>query len=326
MTRVVQMSTTGGPEVLQPKAIELGEPGPDQLLIRQTAIGVNFHDVYVRSGQYPNVLSLPGIPGVEACGVVEAAGSGAGASFKPGDRIAYATPGYGAYSEARLLDARLAVRVPDGISDAAAASLMIKGTTAALLLFEVAAVQPGDLLLVHAAAGGVGRLLCQWARQLGAQVIGTVGSPAKFDAAFAGGCHHVLEYGAADFVPRVRELSNGLGVRVVFDSIGQTTMAGSFECLARCGHLVNFGQSSGPVEPFTMAQLSAKSATVSRPVVFHYIDNRAALERLTRRVFDALAAGAIKVDRIRSYPLEQAAEAHRDMEARVASGVPVLVP
>jgi NADPH2:quinone reductase len=319
------MARPGGPEVLETRTVDVGEPGPGELRIRQTAIGVNFHDVYVRSGQYANVLPLPGIPGVEACGVVEAVGPGCG-DFAPGDRVAYATARYGAYSEARLLDARLAVHVPASIEDAAAASLMVKGTTAALLLFQVARIEAGDLVLVHAAAGGVGRLLCQWASHLGAVVIGTVGSAAKVDLARAAGCHHVVDYGREDFVERVRVLSDGRGVRAAFDSVGKSTFAGSLECLARCGHLVNFGQASGPVPPLAISQLGAKSATVSRPVIFDYIDTRRALDALTQRVFAAYAEGVISVDGFRKYPLHEAQAAHRDMEARVATGTPVLVP
>jgi NADPH2:quinone reductase len=325
MTKVVVISRHGGPDVLEARIVDVGLPGPGQLRIRQTAIGVNFHDIYVRSGQYVNVLSLPGIPGVEACGEVQAVGPDV-SNFTPGQRVAYATPRYGAYSEERLLDASLAVHVPARVEDAAAASLMVKGTTAALLLFEVVTLKKGDLVLVHAAAGGVGRFLCQWASHLGAIVVGTVGSPEKVPLARRAGCHHVIDYSREDFVEAVRDISSGRGVRVAYDSVGKDTFAGSLECLARCGHLVNFGQSSGSIAPLTMPQLGAKSASVCRPVVFDYIGERSALDSLTQRVFKAFSEGVISFEGFQKYSLEDAKVAHRDMESRSLMGTPVLVP
>ncbi|HEY4069706.1 MAG TPA: quinone oxidoreductase [Burkholderiaceae bacterium] len=325
MSRAIVIAHAGGPEVLELKRVSVEAPGPGELLVRHTAIGVNFHDVYVRSGQYPNILPMPGIPGVEACGVVEAIGSGV-AGFEPGDRIAYMSSRYGAYSEIRNLDARLAVHVPPEISDKAAATLMVKGTTAALLLFEVAPVERGDTILVHAAAGGMGRLLSQWASRIGATVIGTVGGDHKKSIALDSGCHDVIDYSSEDFVRRVRELTSGRGVRVVYDSVGQATFSGSIECLAKRGHLVSFGQSSGPAEPITMAQLSAKSLTVSRPIVFHYVEDYAAFEALIKKVFAALSAGIITAGILSEYSLADARLAHRDLERRIAMGSPVLIP
>jgi NADPH2:quinone reductase len=325
MTKAIVIARAGGPEVLEWKSVEVGKPGEGELRVRQSAIGVNFHDVYVRSGQYPNVLSFPGIPGVEACGIVEEIGPGV-SGFVPGDRIAYVTAGYGAYSEERLLRASLAVHVPASVDDAIAASLMVKGLTAALLLFDVHAVRSGDFVLVQAAAGGVGKLLCQWASHLGATVIGTVGGAEKMALAANARCHHVIDYRRENFVDAVREITGGRGVQVAYDSVGKDTFAGSLECLAKRGHLVNFGQSSGPVAPLSMPQLAAKSASVSRPVMFDYIEPRAALELLTQKVFQALADRVITVDSIRKYALHDVQSAHRDLEARVPMGAPVLVP
>lgn len=325
MKKAIVIAQAGGPEVLEMKEVDVGTPGAGELRVRQTAIGVNFHDVYVRSGLYPNVLPFPGIPGIEACGVVEEVGPNV-EGFAPGDRIAYASAAYGAYAAERLLDARLAVHVPESVDDAVAASLMVKGTTAALLVLQVGAIRSGDVILLHAAAGGVGRLVSQWARRLGAIVIGTVGSQEKLEIARKAGCHHVIDYRRDDFVEAVRNFSGGNGVRVVFDSVGKDTFAGSLASLARCGHLVNFGQSSGKVAPLAMSDLSAKSATVSRPVVFDYMRDRSSLESLTAKVFKALADGLIEVDAPRKYRLDQAQTAHRDLEARVAMGAPVLVP
>jgi NADPH2:quinone reductase len=325
MKKAIVIAAAGGPEVLELRDTEVGVPGAGELRVRQTAVGVNFHDVYVRSGQYPNVLPFPGIPGIEACGVVEEVGSGVH-GFAPGDRIAYASAAYGAYAAERLLQASLAVHVPAAIDDATAATLMVKGTTAAVLVLEVGAIRSGDLVLVHAAAGGVGRLVCQWARRLGATVIGTVGSEEKMDIARRAGCAHVIDYRRQNFVQAVDRISGGRGVRVVFDSVGKDTFVGSLACLARCGHLVNFGQSSGRVAPIALSDLGAKSATLTRPVVFDYMRDRAALESLTAKVFQAVAQGILEVDPPRKYPLGAAQAAHRDLEARVPMGAPVLVP
>jgi len=325
MNRAIVIKQTGGPEVLELKAVAVGNPGEGELRVRHTAIGVNFHDIYVRSGQYPNVLPFPGIPGIEACGVVVEVGPGV-QGFVLGDRVAYASAAYGAYAEERLLKSSLAVHVPASINDATASSLMVKGSTAAVLVLEVGAIRGGDIVLVHAAAGGVGRLVCQWARYLGATVIGTVGSEEKMKVAKMAGCHHVVDYRRENFVEAVNCITAGRGVRVVFDSVGRDTFDGSLACLARCGHLVNFGQSSGAVAPIPMSALSAKSASVSRPVVFDYMRDRASLVSLTEKVFQAVAEGVIRVDATRQYRLSEVQSAHRDLEARVAMDVPVLVP
>jgi NADPH2:quinone reductase len=314
----------GDPAVLRFTPVEVGPPGTGELRIRQTAIGVNFHDIYVRTGLY-RTLALPGIPGLEACGIIEALGPDV-IGFAPGDRIAYVTEAYGGYAETRLLRASLAVRVPDGIDDGVASSLMVKGLTTALLVHRIHKIKLGDYVLVHAAAGGVGRLLSQWARHLGAIVIGTVGSEGKAKIARRHGCHHVILYRDNDVVAAVREITSGYGVDVAYDSVGKDTFLGSLECLARLGHLVNFGQSSGPVAPFPVAQLSAKSNTLTRPMLFHYIAERPALEETAAMVFQAVADSVLTVDAIQQYRLRDAPEAHRDLEARRITGAPVLVP
>jgi NADPH2:quinone reductase len=323
-TSAIGLRRAGGPEMLQLEQVPLRAPGRGELLLRQTAIGVNFHDCYVRSGLY-QTLPLPGTPGLEACGVVEAVGDGV-TEFATGDRVAYVTGQYGAYAQRRCLAASLAVKVPDAVSDQAAASLMVKGLTAAVLLDQVHKVAPGCVIVVHAAAGGVGKLLSQWAAHLGAVVIGTVGSEAKEAIAAANGCKHVVNYARADFADAVRRLTDGRGADVVYDSVGKDTFARSLQCLAPLGHLVNFGQSSGPVEPFAPSQLSVGSYTVTRPMLFHYIPDRVRLERCASLVFDALARGVIRVETVSTYPLAEASSAHRDLEERRMAGSPVLLP
>ncbi len=324
MPAAIMLREHGGPEVLRPETVSLGPPGAGELRLRQTAIGVNFHDCYVRSGLY-RTLSLPGIPGLEAAGIVEAIGPSV-TGFAPGDRIAYVEPRYGAYAEARLLAADRAVKLPETVSDQDAASLLLKGLTAELLLHEVQPVGPGDTILAHAAAGGVGRLLCQLASHLGATVIGTVGSPAKAAIARAAGCAHTILYREEDFVARVREITAGRGVQVAFDSVGRDTFTGSLACLALRGHLVNFGQSSGAVPPFEVSRLAAGSFRLSRPIMFHYLTGRAELERIADRLFARLATGVLTAERGAAYPSREAAAAHAALESRSATGALLLVP
>ncbi len=324
MATAIMLRKPGGPEVLRAETVAVGAPGVGELRIRQTAIGVNFHDVYVRSGLY-RTLRLPGIPGLEAAGVVEEVGPDTH-GFAPGDRVAYFSARYGAYATERLLPAELALRLPPAIDDRTAAAVLVKGLTARMLLHEVHRVAAGDHVLVHAAAGGVGRLLCQWASHLGATVIGTVGSEAKAEEARRCGCHHVILYRQEDFVARVREITAGRGVQVAYDSVGRDTFSGSLECLALRGHLVNFGQSSGPVEPFPVAALSAKSNTLSRPMLFHYTADRGALEGMAAALFEALAAGVLTAGATQIFPLAEAAAAHRELEARRTQGSVLLLP
>lgn len=324
MAQAIMLREHGGPEVLRAEAIDVPAPGPGALLLRQTAVGVNFHDCYVRSGLY-RTLPLPGVPGIEAAGVVEAIGPGV-AGFAPGDRVAYVTGGYGAYASHRVIPAAIALRLPDGVSDALAASVLLKGLTAEMLLRQVHRVQPGQTILVHAAAGGVGRLLCQWASHLGATVIGTAGSPARAEIARRAGCAHVVLYREQDFVAEVRRLTDGRGVDAAYDSVGQDTFDGSLECLALRGHLVNFGQASGPVPPFQVQRLAAKSNSLTRPILFHYIAGRAALEAMAAALFDVLATGAVRAEAGAALPLAEAARAHALLESRQAEAPLILLP
>lgn len=325
MAKAIVLRETGGPEVLRLEDVDVGAPGSGEVRLRQTAAGVNYHDVYIRDGSYKGWMDLPGIPGVEAAGVVEAIGPGV-AGFTPGDRVAYLTPRYGGYAEARLIPAERVLHLPDAISERTAAASMVKGLTAWLLLHRVHRVQPGNRVLVHAAAGGVGRVLCRWAAHLGAEVIGTVGSPEKAVLARQSGCAHTILYREEDFVVRVEEITAGQGVDVAYDSVGRDTFAGSLECLGLLGHLVSFGQSSGPAEPFAVSRLSARSNSISRPVVFHYVARRAALEQAAGMFFGALADGVLEIDIAGTFPLAEVAEAHRLLEARRSTGSLILVP
>ncbi len=314
MTSAIVMHATGGPDVLQWEAVELAEMQAHEVLLRHTAIGVNYHDTYVRSGLY-KTLALPGIPGIEAAGVVEAVGSDV-RDFKPGDRVAYVTRQYGAYAQRRVIAADLLVPLPDTMSDLVAASSLLKGLTAQMLVRRVYAVSEGDWVLVHAAAGGVGTLLCQWARHLGAQVIGTVGSPEKVPLAFAAGCHSVLRYREEDFVARVREITGGAGVQVVYDGVGKDTFLGSMECLAPFGHLANYGQASGAVPAFEVSMLFPKSNSLSRPSVFQHVRTPRLLREAARHYFAACQDGALDIPESQSLALRDAAKAHALLEDR----------
>lgn len=320
--RAIVMRSHGGPEVLRVEEVRVSPPGPGEVRIRQTAIGLNYIDVYVRTGAYP-MLTPPGTPGMEAAGEVLDVGPDV-IGILPGDRVAYACPPVGAYSEIRKMKADHLVVIPDDIGDADAAALMLKGMSAEYLLHRTHAVKRGDTILVHAAAGGVGLLLCQWAKHIGAVVIGTVSSDEKARLARENGCDYPLV--GADFVARVREITQGKGCAVVYDSVGAATFAGSLEALALCGHLVSYGQASGPVAPVDPAALSAKSATLSRPVLFHYTAEPAALREIAGRTFEALRRGIIRAGINQRYALRDAAAAHRDLEARRTTGASVLLP
>jgi NADPH:quinone reductase len=304
--------------------VSVGEPGAGQVRMRQTAVGVNFHDIYVRTGLY-KTLQLPGIPGIEAVGVVEAAGPGV-AHVKAGDRVGYVISTYGGYAEQRLVDADLLIRLPDSVDDRTAASILLRGLTAEVLLHEVYKVGRGHTVLVHAAAGGVGRLLCQWAHHLGATVIGTVGSEDKAKVARASGCDHVILYRTENFVDRVHAITNGRGVDVAYDAVGKDTFLGSLQSLARLGHLANFGQASGPVEPLAMSLLAQKSNSVSRPILFHYLGDKARRDAMASTLFDALASGVITADARHEYRFEDIGQAQSDLEARKTTGAVVLIP
>jgi len=319
----IRIHETGGPEVLCWEEVEVAPPGPGEVLLRQTAVGLNFIDTYHRTGLYP--LELPAVLGREAAGIVEAVGDDI-REFKPGDRAAYALyPG--SYAEARVVAADRLVPLPEGIDERSAAAVMLKGLTAHYLLRRTYRVQPGDTILLHAAAGGVGLIACQWAKHLGATVIGTVGSEEKAELAREHGCDHAVLYDSEDFVERVRELTGGRGVPVVYDSVGQATFARSLDCLAPLGLMVSFGQSSGAVPPQNLGVLAQKgSLYVTRPTLATYIADRQDLLAAAAELFNAIEAGGIRVEVRQTYRLEDAAQAHRDLEARKTSGSTLLLP
>ncbi|MGR3512272.1 MAG: quinone oxidoreductase family protein [Paracoccaceae bacterium] len=314
----------GGSEVLVCEDVEVAEPGPGELRIRQTGIGVNYHDVYVRSGLY-KTLALPGIPGCEATGVVDAVGPDVSAYAK-GDRIAYVTGGYGAYASHRILPAHLAVPVPDDVTNEAAASNLLRAMTVEMLTGPVCNIAPGMNVLVHASAGGVGRMLCQALSNLGATVIGTIGSAEKADTAKANGCTHTILYRDVDFTKAVAEITDGKGVQVVYDSVGADTFAGSIETLDFCGHLVNFGQSSGPIDPVAMATLATKSLTVSRPILFHYLRDQQQYRAMASQALDKFASGQLIAPAPTPIPLAEASKAHDILESMTGGGSLILAP
>jgi len=324
MVNKIEISDIGGPEVLEMVEVDPGDPGPGEARIRHTAVGLNFIDTYHRTGLYP--LEMPSGLGIEAAGVVEKIGPGV-TEVSPGDRIAYAGGPVGAYSQARVMPTAVLVPLPDEISDSQAAAMMIKGLTAQYLLRQTYVVKAGDTVLIHAAAGGVGLLLCQWAAHLGATVIGTVGSDEKASAARAGGCHQVIVYNRENFVERVRELTEGVGVPVVYDSVGKATWEGSLDCLRPRGLMVSFGNASGPVPAFEPGILALKgSLFVTRPTLFSYASTREELLAMSEELFDVVLSGAVKVSIRQTFPLADVAEAHRALEARETTGSTVLIP
>ena len=321
MPHAIRVHQPGGPEVLQWEQVEVGDPGPGQVRLRQQAAGLNYIDVYHRTGLYPQ--ALPFTPGTEGAGIVEAVGAGV-TELKPGDRVAYAGP-VGGYAEERLIDADRLVKLPDHVSTEHAAAMMLQGMTAHMLLRSVYAVRPGDTILVHAAAGGVGLIMCQWAAALGATVIGTVSSEEKAELARAHGCEHPIIYTTQDFVAEVESLTNGAKLPVVYDSVGRDTFLRSLDCLAPRGMMVSFGNASGPVDPISPLLLAQKgSLFLTRPTLFHYIAAREELERSAGELFDMVSGGKIRVEIRQRYPLREAAEAHRALEARETSGSTVL--
>jgi len=323
MPKAIRFHRTGGPEVLTLDEVEVGAPGSGEARVRHTAIGVNFVDTYHRSGLYP--LPLPSGLGVEAAGVVEAVGPGV-SEVAPGDRVAYAaTPG--AYSEARLVPADRLVKLPEGISDRHAAAMMVKGLTVQALLRRTHRVEPGETVLFHAAAGGVGLIAIQWLKAIGATVIGTVGSDAKAALARAHGCDHVVVYTREDFAKRVREITGGAGVPVVYDSVGKDTFEGSLDSLRPLGLMVTYGNASGPVPPFDVGVLGRKgSLFLTRPSVFTYIARREDLLRGAAELFEMVLSGKVKVEIGGAWPLAKAAEAHRALQGRSTTGSLLLIP
>ena len=325
MTRAIRIHETGGPEVLRWEEVEVGEPGEGQVRLAHGAVGLNYIDIYHRSGLYP-LPSLPAILGLEAAGTVEAVGPGVG-ELSPGDRVAYASPPVGAYAEARLMPADRVVKLPDEISDVQAAGMMLQGKTVHYLIRRTYPVRPGDTVLFHAAAGGVGLIACQWLKHLGATVIGTVGSEEKAEVAQAHGCDHTILYKSENVPERVRELTGGAGVPVVYDSVGKDTFEGSLDSLAPLGMLVSFGNASGPVPPFEPGILAAKgSLFFTRPTLMTYTAKREDLVAAAEELFSVVRSGAVKIEVNQTYPLAEAAQAHRDLEARKTTGSTVLLP
>jgi NADPH2:quinone reductase len=324
MPKAIRLHQTGGPEVLQWQDVEVGEPGEGQARVRHTAVGVNFVDTYQRSGLY--TLPLPGGLGSEGAGIVEAVGPGV-THVRPGDRVAYAGGPPGAYAEVRLIPADRLLKIPEGIPDQQAAAMMLKGMTVQYLIRRTYKVQPGETVLFHAAAGGVGLIACQWLKALGATVIGTVGSDEKAELAKAHGCDHTIVYTREDFAKRVREITGGKGVPVVYDSVGRSTFAGSLDCLRPLGLLVSFGNASGPVPPFELGILAQKgSLYVTRPTLFTYTASRADLEATAKDLFDVVLSGKVKVKIHLTYALKEAQQVHRDLEARKTTGSIVMLP
>ncbi len=325
MIKQIVVHAAGGAEVMKWESANLADPQPGEVQIRHTAIGLNFIDVYFRSGAYPAPHS-PFTPGLEAAGVVEKVGAGV-TELAVGERVAYASPPLGAYCEARNLSAARVVKLADGIDARTAAAIMLKGMTAHYLLRSAYRVKAGDTILFHAAAGGVGLIACQWAKHLGATVIGTVGSEQKAALARANGCQFVIDYSRENFVERVAEITAGEGVPVVYDSVGQATFMPSLDCLKRRGTMVSFGQSSGAVEPFNIGLLSAKgSLYLTRPTLFDYTASRDELVYSAAQVFDVVVSGAVAIQVNQSYPLADAVRAHQDLENRRTTGSTVLIP
>jgi NADPH2:quinone reductase len=324
MTKAIRIHETGGPEVLRFEDVEVGNPGAGQARVRHTAIGVNFLDTYHRSGLYP--LPLPTGLGSEAAGVVEAVGPDV-TVVKLGDRVAYAGGPPGSYGEARLLPASVLVKIPDQITDQAAAAVMLKGMTAQYLIRRTYPVKPGETVLFHAAAGGVGLIACQWLHALGATVIGTVGTDEKASVARAHGCEHVIITSKEDIAQRVREITDGAGVPVVYDSVGKDTFLASLDSLRPLGLLVSFGNSSGKVTPFDIGILAQKgSLYLTRPSLATYTAARSDLEAAAAEVFEAIHQGKVKVEVRHTYPLAEAEQVHRDLEGRRTVGSIVMTP
>jgi len=327
MPHAIQISAYGGPEQMHLVDLPVGDPGPGEIRIRHQACGLNFIDVYQRTGLYGNPLPLT--LGMEGAGVVEAVGEGV-THLRAGDRAAYASNPPGSYCEVRVMPARTVCRLPDGIGFDTAAGMMLKGLTAQYLLkktLPVEGLQPGDHVLFHAAAGGVGLIACQWARALGLQLIGTAGGAAKCALALAHGAAHVIDYTKEDFVARVKDITGGKGVKVVYDSIGKDTFEGSLDCLRPFGLLACFGNASGPVPPFAPGALAAKgSLYLTRQTLFTHIATREATQAMADELFAVVGSGQVKIRIDQRYPLAEVAQAHRDLEMRKTTGSTILLP
>ncbi|WP_448192156.1 quinone oxidoreductase family protein [Azospirillum sp. sgz301742] len=324
MVHAIRIHEYGGPEVMRWEEVQVGDPGPGEVRLKQTAVGLNYIDTYHRTGAY-KLPQLPAIIGAAAAGVVEAVGPNV-TELKAGDRVAYA-PGVGAYTQARVMPAERLVPLPSWITEEQAAGMMLQGMTAQYLLRSTYRVQPGETILVHAAAGAVGLILCQWAKHLGATVIGTVSSDEKADLARAHGCDHPIIYTREDFVARVKEITGGQGVPVVYDGVGKTTFMQSLDCLRPRGFMVLFGAASGPVPPLDLGVLATKgSLYVTRPTLFTYVAKRDDLMSSAADLFEVVHAGGVTIEVRQSYPLRDAEQAHRALESRQTTGSTVLIP
>jgi NADPH2:quinone reductase len=322
--KAIRFSKTGGPEVLEFVDVDVGEPGPGEARVRHHAIGVNFIYTYFRTGLYP--LPLPSGLGQEAAGVVEAVGEGV-SHVKPGDRVVYAGRPNGAYSQVRVMPADILLKLPDAISYETAAAMMLQGMTVQYLFSRTYQIKPGETILFHAAAGGVGLIACQWARALGVNLIGTVGSKEKAELAKAHGAAHVINYNTEDVVQRVLEITNGEKVPVVYDSVGKDTFTRSLDCLRPRGLMVSFGNASGPVPPFSLAELASRgSLYITRPSLFNYVATREDLEATAADLFQMVASGKVKIDINQKFPLADAAKAHIALESRKTTGSTILLP
>ncbi|MDO8652738.1 MAG: quinone oxidoreductase [Undibacterium sp.] len=324
MTKIIRMQQVGGPEVMEYVDVDLPAPGAGEALVLHKACGLNFIDVYFRTGLYPQ--PLPAGLGMEGAGIVEAVGPGV-SHVKPGDRVAYAGRPIGAYAEARVMPVDNLVKLPDSISFETAAAMMLQGLTVQYLFHRTFPLKGGETILFHAAAGGVGLIACQWARAIGVTMIGTVGSDEKGELAKAHGCTHVINYNTENFARRVREITEGKGVPVVYDSIGKDTFIGSLDCLAPLGMMVSFGNASGPVPEFSLHELASRgSLFITRPSLMNYTAKRSDLEQMAAQLFGMIESGKIKVDIRQTYPLREVAQAHRDLEARKTTGSTILIP
>jgi len=322
MPHAIRFHKTGGPEVLSWDEVPVGKPGPGEARIRHTAVGLNFVDIYNRIGLYPS--PLPSLLGAEGAGVVLEVGPGV-SDIKPGDRVAYGSSPLGAYSDERVIPADRLLKLPDGINDKTAAAMMLKGLTAQYLIRQTYKVKRGDTILMHAAAGGVGLILCQWAKHLGATVIGTVGSDDKAKLAKAHGCDYPIVYTREDFQKRVLEITDGKKLPVVYDAVGKDTFMKSLDCLQPLGLMVSFGNASGPIENFNLGILAAKgSLYITRPTLNTYGAKRENIVAMGKELFDVVLSGAVKIEVNQTYPLQEAAKGHRDLESRKTTGSTVF--
>ena len=324
MAKAIQCFSNGGPEVMEYVDVEVGEPGAGEARVRHHAIGLNYIDVYFRTGLYPQ--QLPSGLGMEGAGVIEAVGPDV-KHVKPGDRVAYACRPPGAYADVRVMPAGSLVKLPDSISFETAAAMMLQGLTVQYLFHRTFPLKGGETILFHAAAGGVGLIACQWARALGVTMIGTVGSDEKGQLAKAHGCTHVINYNKENFVERVKELTGGKGVPVVYDSIGKDTFLGSLDCLSPLGMMVSYGSASGPVPPFSLNELASRgSLFITRPTLFSYAAQRHDLEAMAADLFRMVESGKVKIEINQRYALKDVQQAHRDLESRKTTGSTILLP